>query len=130
VRLDGVLVEAMVRPGLELVVGVRGDPDWGPVLVVGLGGVWAELLGDVRLMPGDLDAAAIVVELGRLKAAPLMTGFRGAPVLDLGAVGGIASRLGRFAAAHPEIAEIDINPLVVYPEHEGAVAVDALIVAR
>jgi hypothetical protein len=60
----------------------------------------------------------------------LLTGFRGAPALDLGAVAEIAARLGRLAAAHPEIAEIDINPLVVYPEHEGAMAVDALIVAR
>jgi acyl-CoA synthetase (NDP forming) len=129
-RLDGVLVEAMTRPGVELILGVRGDPDWGPVLVVGLGGVWAEVLRDVRVLPPDLDPAAIVAELGKLKAAPLMTGFRGAPALDLGAVAEIASRLARFATAHPEIAEIDINPLVVYPEHEGAIAVDALIVAR
>jgi acetate---CoA ligase (ADP-forming) len=128
--LEGILVEAMARPGLELILGVRGDPDWGPVLVVGLGGIWAEVLRDVRLLPPDLDAAAIVAELSKLKAAPLLTGFRGAPALDLGAVAEIAARLGRFAAAHPEIAEIDINPLVVYPEHQGAIAVDALIVAR
>ena len=74
--------------------------------------------------------AAIMAELGKLKAAPLLTGFRGAPTLDLAAVADIASRLGRFAAAHPEIAEIDINPLIVYSQHEGAIAVDALIVAR
>ncbi|HEY6258058.1 MAG TPA: acetate--CoA ligase family protein, partial [Xanthobacteraceae bacterium] len=129
-RLDGVLVEAMARPGIELIVGVRRDPDWGPVLLVGLGGVWAEALRDVRVLPPDLMPAAIVGELGRLKAAALLTGFRGAPALDLGAVADIASRLGRFAAAHPEIAEIEINPLVVYPQPEGAVAVDALIVAR
>jgi acetate---CoA ligase (ADP-forming) len=129
-RLDGVLVEAMARPGVELIVGVRGDPDWGPVLVVGLGGVWAEVLRDVRVLPADLDPAAIVVELRKLKAALLLTGSRGAPALDLGAVAEIASRLGRLAAAHTEIAEIDVNPLVVYPEHEGAMAVDALIVAR
>ena len=129
-RLDGVLVEAMARPGVELIVGVRGDPDWGPVLVVGLGGVWAQVLRDVRVLPPDLDPAAIVAELRKLKAALLLTGFRGAPALDLRAVADIASRLGRFAAAHPEIAEIDVNPLIVYPEHEGAIAVDALIVAR
>jgi acyl-CoA synthetase (NDP forming) len=129
-RLDGVLVEAMARPGVELIVGVRGDPDWGPVLVVGLGGVWAQVLHDVRVLPADLEPAAIVVELRKLKAALLLTGFRGAPALDLRAVAEIASRLGRLAAAHPEIAEIDVNPLVVYPEHEGAMAVDALIVAR
>jgi acetate---CoA ligase (ADP-forming) len=130
IRLDGVLVEAMARPGVELIVGVRRDPDWGPVLVVGLGGVFAEVLHDVRLLPPDLDLAAIVAELGKLKAARLLTGFRGAPARDLGAVADIAARLGRFAAAHPEIAEIDINPLIVYPEQQGAIAVDALIVAR
>jgi acyl-CoA synthetase (NDP forming) len=120
----------MARSGVELIVGVRRDPDWGPVLVVGLGGVWAQVLHDVRVLPADLDPGAIVVELHKLKAAMLLTGFRGAPALDLGAVAEIAARLGRLAAAHPEIAEIDINPLVVYPEHEGAMAVDALIVAR
>jgi acyl-CoA synthetase (NDP forming) len=129
-RLDGVLVEAMARPGIELIVGARRDPDWGPVLVVGLGGIWAQALRDVRVLPSDLEPAAIVGELRKLKAAALLTGFRGAPALDLVAVAEIAWRLGRFAAAHPEIAEIDVNPLVVYPEHEGAIAVDALIVAR
>jgi acyl-CoA synthetase (NDP forming) len=129
-RLDGVLVEAMARRGIELIVGARNDPDWGAILVVGLGGVVAEALRDVRVLPADLEPTAIVNELHKLKAAALLTGFRGAPALDLHAVADIASRLGRFTAAHPEIAEIDINPLVVYPEQQGAVAVDALIVVR
>ena len=129
-RLDGVLVEAMARKGVELILGVRGDPDWGPVLVIGLGGVFAEALHDVRVLPADLEPAAIVGELRKLKAASLLTGFRGAPALDIGEIAEIATRLGTYAIAHPEIAEIDINPLVVYPEQEGAVAVDALIVAR
>jgi hypothetical protein len=82
------------------------------------------------VFPADLAPAAIVSELRKLKAASLLTGFRGAPALDLAAVAEIASRLGRFASVHPEIAEIDVNPLLVYPEQEGAVAIDALIVAR
>ena len=128
--LDGVLVEAMARPGVELILGVRHDPDWGPVLVVGLGGVFAEVLSDVRVLPADLGPAAIVRELRKLKGARLLTGFRGSPALDLDAVADIAARLGNYAAAHPEIAEIDINPLRVYPEREGAIAIDALIVVR
>jgi len=128
--LDGVLVEAMARPGVELIVGARRDPDWGPVLVVGLGGVWAEVLRDVRVLPSDLDPDAIIDEIQKLKGAALTRGLRGAPPLDLHAVAEAAWRLGRLVAARPEIAEIDVNPLIVYPKNEGAIAVDALIVVR
>ena len=120
----------MARPGTELIVGTRNDPDWGTVLVVGLGGIWAEAMRDVRVVPGELAPTAVVGELCKLKAAVLLTGFRGTPALDLGAIAEIASRLARFAAAHPEIAEIDINPLIVYPEQQGAIAADALITVR
>ena len=120
----------MARPGLELIAGARRDPDWGPVLVIGLGGIWAEVLHDVRVLPPDLAVDAIVRELRALKAAALLTGFRGSPAVDLDAVAGIMARLGQFVLAHPEIAEIEINPLIVYPEREGAIAVDALIVVR
>ena len=128
--LDGILIEAMARPGVELILGARRDPDWGPVLVVGLGGIWAEVLRDVRVLPSDLDPDAIVEEIQRLKGAALLRGLRGAPALDLRAVAQAASRLGGLIAARPEIAEIDVNPLIVYPEQEGAIAVDALIVVR
>ena len=67
--LDGVLVEAMGPRGLELVVGAKRDADWGPVVLVGLGGVWIEALKDVRLIPADLAEEDIVIELSRLKAA-------------------------------------------------------------
>jgi len=129
-KLDGVLVEAMARPGIEFIVGARNDPDWGPILVVGLGGIWAEALHDVRVFPAELEPAAIVDELRKLKAQSLLTGFRGSPALDVSTISEIASKLGQYIAMHPEIAEVDINPLVVYSEQEGAVAVDALIVAR
>jgi acyl-CoA synthetase (NDP forming) len=129
-QLEGVLVEAMAPPGIELILGARHDPDWGAILVIGLGGIWAEAVRDVRVLPADLKPAAIVAELRKLKAAALLTGFRGAPALDLDAVAEVASRLGRFIAAHPEVAEIDVNPLVVYPAQQGAIAVDALIVVR
>jgi acyl-CoA synthetase (NDP forming) len=129
-QLDGILIEALAPPGMELIVGARNDPDWGPILVVGLGGVWTEALRDVRVVPALLEPNAIIDELCKLKGALLLTGYRGAPALDLRAAAQIAASLGRFISAHPEVAEIDINPLVVYPKQEGAIAVDALIVAR
>jgi acyl-CoA synthetase (NDP forming) len=128
--LDGVLVEAMARPGVELIMGARGDPDWGPVLVIGLGGIWAEAMRDVRILPPDLDPSVISKELMTLKGAALLRGYRGAPALDLEAVAEMASKLGEFVMAREEIAEIDLNPVVVYARGRGAIALDALIVTR
>jgi len=128
--LDRVLVEAMARPGLEMVVGGRRDPEWGPVLMAGLGGVWIEALEDVRLMPATLDRDAILEELLQLKGARLLRGFRGGPAADLAALVDAIFRLGALMQARPELAEIDINPLVVYPAGEGVLALDALIVAN
>jgi acetate---CoA ligase (ADP-forming) len=128
VALDGVLVEKMGVPGLEMVVGARRDPNWGPVVLVGLGGVWIEALGDVRLLPTDLTQAQIAAELHQLKGAKLLAGMRGAPKADVEALAEVAATLSALMVAHPEIAEIDINPLVVYPQ--GAVALDVLIVAE
>jgi acetate---CoA ligase (ADP-forming) len=130
IRLDGVLIEAMARPGVELILGARNDPGWGPVLVIGLGGVFAEALHDVRVLPPNLDAAAIVDELTRLKGATLLQAFRGAPARDVAAVADMAAKLGAFMRAHPEVAEVDLNPVVAYAQGEGAIALDALIVAR
>ncbi len=125
--LDGVLVEAMGRRGVELIVGARNDPEWGPVILVGFGGVQAEILQDVRLLPPDLTHAAIAAELRRLKSGALLDGWRGSPALDIAAVADIVMALGRLLAAAPSIREIDLNPVVVYPVGRGAVALDALI---
>jgi acyl-CoA synthetase (NDP forming) len=126
--LDGILVERMAAQGLEMAVGARRDPSWGPVLMVGLGGIWIEALEDVRLLPADLDEGAIVEELARLKAARLLAGERGAPALDVAALAKVVARLGVLMRARPEIAEIDVNPLTVYPAGQGVLALDALLV--
>jgi acetate---CoA ligase (ADP-forming) len=129
--LDGVLVEAMGAPGLELVLGARRDPDWGAVVLVGLGGIWIEALQDVRLIPADLAEADIVVELGRLKAAAVLRGTRGTAAIDLHAVARAVAVLGAQMRAQPQITEIDINPLVAYPAgaQPAVLALDALLVA-
>ncbi|MGY2736708.1 acyl-CoA synthetase (NDP forming) [Sphingomonas sp. UYP23] len=127
--LDGVLVETMGARGVELIVGARNDPEWGPVILVGFGGVQAEILQDVRLLPSDLTPAAIIAELRKLKSGALLDGWRGSPALDLEAVAAIIAAVGQALAAAPNIREIDLNPVVVYPRGQGAIALDALILA-
>lgn len=128
--LDGVLVETMSERGLELVVGAVRDLQWGPVLMVGLGGIWVEALGDVQLMAPDLPLEGIVARLRSLKAARLLQGFRGAPAVDLNAVAQAVATVGALMLARPEIAEIDINPLIAYGEGRGVLALDALVVVQ
>jgi acyl-CoA synthetase (NDP forming) len=126
--LDGILVEKMGAHGMELIVGVQNDPDWGPVILIGAGGVLAEALHDVRLVAPDLPVDLIVNEILQLKSAALLRGFRGSPALDVRAAAVIAQRLGAFALANPKVKEVDINPLIVFSQGQGAVALDALIV--
>ncbi|PTX00180.1 acetate--CoA ligase family protein [Pararhodobacter aggregans] len=126
--LDGVLVEEMVAPGLELVIGAKRDPNWGPMVLVGLGGVWIEVLRDSRLMPADVSLARAKAEILSLKSARLLGPFRGQPARDVDAVAEVAVRLGALMRANPQILEVDINPLVVHAE--GAVALDALFVTE
>ncbi|MGY5800684.1 acetate--CoA ligase family protein, partial [Rhizobium sp. LEGMi12c] len=127
--LDGVLIEAMGKRGIELIIGARNDPDWGPVILAGFGGITAEILGDVRILTPDLPDDAIIRELHRLKNAPLLRGFRGSPPLDVNAAARIIATLGQLLLAEPAIREIDLNPVVIYPDGEGAVALDALMLA-
>ena len=119
------LVQRMAPAAPELIVGVVGDPRFGPLVAVGAGGTTAELIGDVqvRLAPvGPHEAASMLREL---RTFPLLDGFRGAPRADVGAVEDIITRVATLAAAHPEIAELDCNPVVAGPE--GAVIVDARV---
>jgi acyl-CoA synthetase (NDP forming) len=125
-KLDGALVEAMGPRGLELVVGAKRDADWGPVVLVGLGGIFIEVLKDVRLIPADMAEEDIVVELGRLKAAAMLDGVRGAAGVDVRAVAKAVAAIGDQMRANPEITEIDVNPLVAYPDR--VLALDALVV--
>ena len=125
--LDGVLVERMGQKGVELIAGARNDPQWGPVLLIGFGGVLAEAIHDVRLLPPDLPIHCIEEELDQLHCSALLRGFRGAPALDVGAAATVVSKLGRLMRSNVDIVEVDINPLVIYPNGSGAVALDALI---
>jgi acetate---CoA ligase (ADP-forming) len=131
--LDGVLVEAMApkQAGcVELIVGARRDPHWGAVLMLGLGGIWVETLQDTALLPAGAGKAAIVEALGSLRGAALLSGTRGSPPVDIAEVADIAGTVGALMASSPDIAELEINPLLAGPQGQGAVALDALIVKR
>ena len=128
-RIDGIIVSEMVTEGFELLTGVVNDAVFGPVVVVGAGGIYAETLRDTacRLAPFDERTAHDMI--GELKCRPILDGARGRPALDVGAVARALAALSRFAWINREtIAEIDINPLFALPA--GAVAADALIVGR
>jgi acyl-CoA synthetase (NDP forming) len=128
-RIEGVLVSPMARGGTEMILGAKRDPVFGPVVLVGLGGVFAEVIGDVAVRPAPVDEAEAMAMLRSLKAVPVLDGARGRPKADLPAAARAIAALSRFAARHEaSIAEIDINPLLVRPAGEGAVALDALIV--
>ncbi len=130
-RIDGVLVQPMAAPGREVILGVNRDPLWGPLLMVGLGGVLVEALGDVALAPVPLDHAAARALLGRLKGAAILGRYRGAPETDSEALIELIVRLSHFAADHADaIAEIDLNPVIVHAKGEGVSVVDALIVKQ
>jgi acyl-CoA synthetase (NDP forming) len=127
IALDGVLVEKMGRMGIEMIVGARNDPEWGPVVLAGFGGVTAEILKDVKLFTPDLDQAAAHAGLLELKQAAILKGYRGSPALDVAALAGLIVEVGRIVAGNPAIREIDLNPVIVYPEGEGVLALDALM---
>ncbi len=126
--LDGILVEALSEPGLELIVGSKRDPNWGVITLVGLGGIWIEALNDVRLLAPDLTQAQILEELGKLKGAKLLSGLRGSAPVDRSAIAEAVATLSALMLANPEITEIDINPLIALPEGKGVLALDALFV--
>jgi acetate---CoA ligase (ADP-forming) len=126
--LDGALVEKMSPRGVELMVGAKRDPGWGTVLLLGLGGIWVEALGDVQLLPSGADAGLIGEALGKLRSAKLLGGVRGAPPADVEAVIPVVQAIDRLMQTVPELTEIDVNPLMVHAQGHGATALDALIV--
>ncbi|WP_369037314.1 acetate--CoA ligase family protein [Streptomyces adonidis] len=121
------LVESMAPSGADLVVGARRDPVFGPVVLVGLGGTTAEALADVALRLAPLAPAEAADMPGELAGHALLDGWRGGPVLDRDALGEIVAALGDLLAAHPELDEIEINPLRL--TDQGLVALDAVCVA-
>jgi hypothetical protein len=129
-RPDLFSVEAMApaEAGVELLVGTRWDTRFGPVALVGLGGVYAEVLHDVAVSLAPVTERRAEAMIGTLRAFPLLDGARGRPALDRAAAAQALAALSRVAAAHPEIGELEVNPLLVLPD--GALGLDARIVLK
>jgi acyl-CoA synthetase (NDP forming) len=119
---------AVLRGGVELIVGARWDARFGPTVLVGMGGTATEVLRDVQVGLAPVDEAEAARMLGRLRTAALLGEHRGRPAVDVAAAARAVAALSRYAAAHPEIAELEINPLFVTPS--GAIALDARIVMQ
>ncbi len=125
-KVVGVSVQQMAKPGTEVIVGMTTDPQFGPVMMFGLGGIMVEVLKDVafRLVPlEERDATSMIQEI---KGFPVLQGVRGQSPADLEALKSTILKVSEFVEAHPEVKELDLNPVFVYPD--GALAVDARIV--
>ena len=128
-ELWGCLVQKMVPPGgLEVLVGMTRDPQFGPLVTFGLGGIYVEVLKDVtsRIAPFSLQEAEAM--LGEIRAHPLLEGVRGQPQADKAAIADALLRVGQLVQDFPEIVELDINPLAVYAQGQGAIAIDMRLV--
>jgi acetyltransferase len=128
-RIIGVSVQEMVADGVEVIIGVNCDPQLGPVLLFGSGGVMVEVYNDVALRRCPITRSEAQTMIAEVKGAQLLRGFRGRPAADLEALADTLVRVSHLAT-HLEghLAELDINPLMVLPSGQGVKAVDALVV--
>jgi acyl-CoA synthetase (NDP forming) len=126
IDIDGLLIESMETPALELVIGARRDKDWGVIVLVGVGGIWIETLKDFCLITPDLDADAIINSIYSLKSTALLKGVRGSKAVDVNAIAQVVMKISDLIVSNDRISEIEINPLIA--RCDGVLALDALIV--
>jgi acyl-CoA synthetase (NDP forming) len=128
-RIQGVLLQPMAPKGVEIILGAIRDPVFGPMVMVGFGGVMTELFKDVAYRPAPVSDSEARAMLDGLRAAPLLNGFRGAPRADVAALASLVAQISRVAASLGEhMAELELNPVIVHPEGQGVTVVDALLV--
>jgi len=130
-QIEGVLVQPMAPVGREVIVGISRDECWGPLLMLGVGGVMVEAVRDAVLAPVPLDQEAALALIHRLSASAVFGPYRGMPPADTEALADLMVKLSRFAFDHvDDVAEVDLNPVVVHAKGNGITVVDALIVKR
>jgi acyl-CoA synthetase (NDP forming) len=126
--IRGVQVQQMVAGGQEVIVGMKRDPAFGPLVMFGLGGVYVEALADVSFRLAPLSRQDAEEMIGEVRSAKLLDGLRGAAPADRSALVDVIVRIGQLAADCPEIVELDVNPLMVMPAGQGALAADVRII--
>ncbi|QQO35555.1 acetate--CoA ligase family protein [Bradyrhizobium diazoefficiens] len=130
-NIAGALVQEMAKPGIEMMLGATFDPQFGPVIVFGLGGIWVEALKDVRALMPPFDAAEVKAELGRLRGASVLRGARGGAKPDLEAFADCIVKFSTLCSdLADEIGEIDVNPIILAASGTGLTAVDCLITRK
>jgi acyl-CoA synthetase (NDP forming) len=117
----------MAQPGSELIIGGKWDPSFGQVIIFGMGGIYAELLKDisVRMIPVKKRSALKMIE--EIQGSSILKGYRGKPPCDIQAVVGCIAKISRLLVDHPEIVNLDINPLIAYEKGKGCSIVDAKV---
>jgi acetate---CoA ligase (ADP-forming) len=126
--INGFLVQKMAPKGMEVIVGMRRDPSFGPLMVFGLGGVYVELFKDVGFGVAPMTVGQARSMIASTKAGQLLQGYRGGLTYDIEAVVDVIGRLSQLALDHPSIAEVEVNPLLVLPEGQGAMVLDARMI--
>ncbi len=129
-KIDGVFMQRMAPKGREVILGMKRDPHFGPILMFGLGGIYVEALKDVTFRVAPIRELSAHDMLRNIRAFKLLEGVRGEPPADLEAIADCLKRLSQLSCDHPEIDEIDINPLMVYGEGKGAGVIDARIILK
>ena len=127
-QIIGAMVEKMAAKGVEVIVGMRRDVTFGPLMMFGMGGTMVELIKDIQFRAAPLSQDDIKSMVAETMAGKLLNGFRGAPTGDFHSLYKVIAQLSHLAMAHPEIQEIEINPLIVYPEGEGVLAIDSRMI--
>lgn len=127
-RIDGFTVQEMVTDAVEMIVGIKRDPTFGPTVLVGSGGILVEIMGDSALRVAPFDRVQAEAMVKELAGYPLLAGARGKPPADVDALVDALVNISALAVACPEIAELDVNPLMVLPEGRGVRAADGVIV--
>ena len=127
--IDGILVQEMVESGKEIIIGINNDEQFGPMILVGLGGVFVEVFKDTVLYPLPINKKEAEYMLKKLKSYKLLQGYRGELPCDINALTDMIVKLGDYAYENRSIIkEIDLNPVFVYPEGKGVKVVDALVI--